>query len=194
MANILQIKWAKWTITADLKALIIAADPNVIMCRGSGLDAGETRMKKSIKGLILISLISALSPALLMSRSVDRLIISNNTYFNATFTINDSDCSADILGTSGVIKSKKWDSLSNGIMQSLCNLDQTHCVIDFYMTKTNKCDGKVVATVVLDTHQGIISVVNYQVSGVVVSQSANMSLSINGGSEQEINLPIKILK
>ena len=134
-----------------------------------------------IKNWIVFSLI-AMSMAPLSTFAADNLVIWNDTNSDATFKINQGDCSASILGKDGLVKSQNWSSVDIGAVTSLCGESATSCVVDIYMT--GDCSGPIVGTATMDTTKGISAVDSKKVNGVFVSKKQDgrlFSISIIGG-------------
>ncbi len=139
-----------------------------------------SRLIQVLGGSIIISipLFSYANPPL--------LTISNNAPdFAATFKFNDGDCSSEILGVTGLIKSRAWNMYTNDMLKNLCGDNQSNCKVDIYMTKDNKCDGPIVATIMFDIQKGMISVDSKKMNGFYVYKSGDNAVTIEGGPIQQ---------
>ena len=117
----------------------------------------------------------------------DNLEIWDDTDYNATFRVNQGDCSAVVLGKDGLTKAKSWSNVDMGAVISLCDKNQDKCSVDIYMT--DDCTGSIVGTAIMNTAEGITSVESKKVDGFFVSRKRNVrvfSISIIGGPVADV--------
>ena len=105
-----------------------------------------------LRNTLLTLLVSGISGIACAAHDV---LTINETDFASTAFMNNSQCSSNIPGGSGITEAHNKSQISGWMVGLACMGNSNHCVAEIYLDRD--CKGTPIGTVIFDTTSGFIS-------------------------------------